>query len=164
MQLIFTPEAKSLLAESYPVVYGTLERGTLRKFLHDGSSAIFGCKSTRQRRSASTLFTSGVDAATKKVQAELDRYAGLPVEGLFDGYEPEPAHPEDMIYWEALLKAVRLVAMYDHLVALTYKYPNHLDVSPKELRKATLIVTMRPLLRVKRATRIVNSGRAFEQG
>ncbi|MBM5458799.1 hypothetical protein H8F21_14620 [Pseudomonas sp. P66] len=164
MQPIHTNEAKSLISESYPVIYGTLVRGTLRKFLHDGSSTVFACKSIRQRKTASTLFTSGVDSAVRKIQVLIDRYAGLPVEGLFDDYEPVPAHPEGMIYWDDLLRAVTLVALFDHLVALTYKYPSHLDESPAKIRKAALIVTMRPLCRVKRASRIVNSGRAFEQG
>lgn len=164
MQPIHTNEAKSLISETYPVVYGTLKRGTLRKFLHDGSSTVFSCKSIRQRKSAATLFTSGVDAALKKVQAIVDKYAGLPTDGLFDGHEPEPAYPDGMIYWDDLLRAVDLVALYDHLVALTYKYPSHLDESPKAIRKAAMIVTMRPLCRVRRASRIANSGRAFEQG
>lgn len=164
MQPIYTTEAKSLISESFPFEHGTLARGTLRKFLHDGSSAVFACKSVRQRKAASTLFTSGVDAATKKIQSLVDQYAGLSTEGLFDGFEPAPAHPDGMIYWDDLLRAVALVALFDHLVALTYKYPSHLDEPPRKLRKAALIITMRPLCRVRRATRIVNSGRAFEQG
>ncbi|HDS0956890.1 TPA: hypothetical protein QDZ28_000535 [Pseudomonas putida] len=164
MQPIHTPEAKSLISESFPTIYGTLKRGTLRKFLHDGSSAVFACKSIRERKSASTLFTSGVDAAIRKIQAQVDRYAGLPIDGLFDGYDAAPAHPEGMIYWDDLLRAVTLVTLFDHLVALTYKYPSHLDESPESIRKAALIVTMRPLFRVRRASRIVNSGRAFQQG
>lgn len=103
MQPIYTHEAQSLISESFPFEHETLARGTLRKFLHDGSSAIFACKSFRQRKAASTLFTSGVDAATRKIQALVDQYAGLATDGLFDGYEPVPAHPEGMIYWDDLL-------------------------------------------------------------
>lgn len=164
MQPIHTNEAKSLISEEFPFEYGTLVRGTLRKFLHDGSSAVFACKSLRQRKATSTLFTSGVDAATRKIQGLVDKYAGLPTEGLFEGLEPVPAYPQEMIYWNDLLRAADLVALFDQLIALTYKYPSHLDEPPKKLRKAALIATMRPLCRVRRATRIANSGRAFEQG
>ncbi|WP_409286779.1 hypothetical protein [Pseudomonas guariconensis] len=164
MQLIYTDEAKSLISETYPVIYGTLKRGTLRKYLHDGSSTIFGCNTPRERKAVATLFTSGVDGAIKKIQTALERYAGLPTENLFDGYEGVPAHGEDMIYWDDLKRAVTLVAMYDQLVALTYKYPKHLQESAKGQRKDAHIATMRPLYRVRRASRIANSGRAFQQG
>lgn len=164
MQILHTKEAISLISEEHPVVYGTLKRGTLRKFLHDGSSAVFACTSVKARKSTSTLFTSGVDAAIKKISAELARYEGLPVDDLFEGFQAELAHPEGMIYWFDLLKAVDLVALYDRLVALTYKYPTHLNQKPHEIRKAAHIVTMRPLCRVRRAARIANSGRALDQG
>lgn len=164
MQLLHTKEAISLISESHPVVFGTLKRGTLRKFLHDGSSAVFACSSVKARKSTSTLFTSGVDAAINKIQAELAKYDSLPMDELFVGYQGEPAHSEGMIYWFDLLKAVELVALYDRLVALTYMYPNHLSQKPHEIRKAAHIVTMRPLCRVRRASRIANSGRALDQG
>lgn len=163
MHPIYTDEAKSLLDESYPFPYATFRRGTLRKFLHDGSSVIFACQ-LHERSTAATLFTSGVDAAVLKLQVMMQPYLDLPCDGVFDGYTPVNAYPDGMNYWNKLLCAVTLVTMFDLLVAFTYKYPEHLSVAPEELRRKALVYTMRPLVRTAKATRIVNSGRPFEQG
>jgi hypothetical protein len=163
MHILYTDEAKSLIDETYPVQYPSLRRGTLRKFLHDGSSVIFACRN-HERATAATMFTSGVDASMVKLNHMLKPYLHLPCEGLFDGYVPANAYPEGMWYWDSLLCAANLVTVFDMLVALTYKHPKQLGVNPEKLRKAALIYTMRPLVRTARATRIVNSGRPFEQG
>lgn len=164
MQLIYTDEAKSLLNESYPFKYEKLRRGTLRKFLHDGSGTIFACR-REERASAASMYTSGVDAAIKKIEVMLQPFAHLQAEGVFDGYTPVQAYESHMYYWDTLLSAVRLVAMFDLLVALTYKYPGLVkDGDPAKVRKLALIYTMRPLVRTSKATRIVNSGRPFAGG
>jgi hypothetical protein len=163
MHPIYTDEAKSLLDESYPFQYATLRRGTLRKFLHDGSSVIFACP-LHERSTAATLFTSGVDAAMLKLQVMMQPYLDLPCDGIFEGYTPVNAYPDGMNYWNKLLRAVTLVTMFDMLVAFTYKFPEQLSVEPEELRKKALVYTMRPLVRTAKAARIVNSGRPFEQG
>lgn len=162
MDYIYTDEAKSLLSEEYPAAYPKLARGTLRKFLHDGSSNVFACR-PHERSAAATLYTSGVDAAMKKLQAVLVPYEDLSLDGLFDGRSPVLAHPEGMIYWDTLRRAVNLVVLYDILVALTYRYPDLQKTSPAEIRRNGMVVAMRPLFRVMKATRILNSGRAFDR-
>ncbi|KIL03224.1 hypothetical protein EGJ28_16725 [Stutzerimonas xanthomarina] len=163
MHPIYTNEAKSLLDETYPAAYPMKVRGTLRKFLHDGSSNVFACQ-PHQRRKAATLYTSGVDAAIKKITRMLEPYSALPTDGLFDDYAPVLAHPTGMIYWDDLRRGVDLVVLYDILVALTYRYPTLQSVPAATLRRQAHVIAMRPLFRVMRATRILNSGRAFEHG
>lgn len=163
MHRFYTDEAKSLIDDTYPFKYVTLRRGTLRKFLHDGSSVIFACR-VHERSTAATHFTSGVDAAMSKLSEMLQPYAHLECAGLFDGYTPADAYPDGMWYWDTLLTAADLITVFDLLVALTYKHPKELGMSPEEMRKKAMIITMRPLVRAARATRIVNSGRPFEQG
>lgn len=163
MRLIHTTEAKSLLDDCYPAAYPMQMRGTLRKYLHDGSSNVFACK-PHQRPKASTLYTSGVDAAITKLAELLEPYGSLSADGLFEGYSPVLAHPDGMIYWDSLRRAVDLVVLYDVLVALTYRYPAIHSAPPEAIRKRGYLIAMRPLFRVMRATRILNSGRAFENG
>lgn len=163
MNFFYTDEAKSLIDETYPMVDNTMRRGTLRKFLHDGSSTIFGCRPT-ERKAAATHYTSGIDGAIKKLIKQMEPFLSLESDGVFDGYEPAPAHPENMIYWDSLKTAITLVAMFDLLVAITYRYPGHGGLDSTMVRREALVTTMRPLYRVLKATRIVNSGRPFEQG
>lgn len=163
MRPIFTNEAKSLLAETYPAAFPTRVRGTLRKFLHDGSANVFACQA-HQRRIAAALYTSGIDAAIKKLTKMLEPYSTVPTDGLFDGYTPVLAHPPGMIYWDDLRRAVDLVVLYDVLAALTYRYPKLQNVPARSVRQQGFVIAMRPLFRVMRATRILNSGRAFENG
>jgi len=163
MQYFYTLEAKSLIDDTYPAFDPKMRRGTLRKFLHDGSSTIFALDPS-QRSAASSLYTSGINAARNKLIKQMEPWIELDSNGIFDGFEPAPAHPEGMIYWNSLLVAVDLVALFDMLVATTYRYPGHAGLDPAKVRLEALVTTMRPLYRVLKATRIVASGRAFDKG
>jgi len=162
MYPIHTNEAKSLIDDSYPPAYPKMARGTLRKFLHDGSSNVFACR-PHDRGAAATLYTSGVDAAIKKLHQLLEPYSDLSPIGLFDGYTPVLAHPNGMVFWDDLRRAVDLVVLYDLLVALTYRYPEQQETPAASIRRQGMVIAMRPLYRVIKATRILNSGRAFDR-
>lgn len=163
MQYFYTTEAKSLIDDTYPAFDPKMRRGTLRKFLHDGSSTIFGLEPW-QRSAASSLYTSGIDAARGKLIRQMEPWIDLDSAGIFDDLEPAAAHPEGMIYWNSLMVAVDLVALFDMLVATTYRHPEKTGLDPAKVRLEALVTTMRPLYRVLKASRIVASGRAFEKG